>query len=255
MSKRAIPSTRRLSVAEYLAEEIFYGRYRPGDFVPKEVDLAERFSINRAAVRSDLRQLVDAGVIERISGYGSKVREYEEWNILDPQVTDWIARYSYPSPRVQHEILAFRLDVEPYVAMAAAKRAKARDLVAIEEAFEGMGQYFHDAERPEEYRLHIDNDVAFHVAIFKATHNIVWSQLSHILRPSIQLLVAESINCATDSEEALERHRVLMECIRSRDANGAFIAAQAVLGGTAQALGIDSSDNLFWNAFSPSQHS
>lgn len=254
MSKRTTPSTRRFSAAEFLAEEIFYGRYQPGDFVPKEVDLAEKFSINRAAVRSDLRQLVDVGIIERISGYGSRIREYEKWNILDPQITDWITRYSYPSPKIQHDILAFRLSVEPYVAMAAAKCAKARDLVPIEEAFEGMGQHFHDTDNPEEYRLHIDSDVAFHVAIFKATNNIVWSQLSHILLPSIKLLVAESINCATDTEDALERHRVLMECIRSRDAKGAFIASQAVLQGTAHALSIDQNDNLFWTEFSPSQN-
>lgn len=242
---KASPSrSRRPSVADFLAEAIFSGRYQPGDFVPKEMALAEQFDINRSAVRSDLRQLVDVGIIERISGHGSKVREYEEWNILDPQVTDWITRFAYPNPRIQREILAFRLDVEPYVAMTAARRAKARDLVAIEEAYEGMGQNLRSAGNPEERKLHSDYDVAFHVAIFKATHNIVWSQLSHILRPSIQLLVSESNISATDPEESLERHRKVMECIRTRDARGAFQAAQAVLEGTAEALGIEPGDGL-----------
>jgi len=226
------PRSRRPSISDFLAEAIFSGHYQPGDFVPKEMALAEQFGINRSAVRSDLRQLVDVGIIERISGHGSKVRDYEDWNILDPQVTDWITRFAYPNPRIQREILAFRLDVEPYVAMTAARRAKARDLVAIEEAFEGMGQNLRSAGSREERRLHSDYDVAFHVAIFKATHNIVWSQLSHILRPSIQLLVSESNISATDPEESLERHRRVMECIRARDARGAFQAAQAVLEGT-----------------------
>ncbi|WP_242495450.1 FadR/GntR family transcriptional regulator [Salinicola tamaricis] len=84
---RRSPPAPRPSVAEALAEEIFTGRYQPGEFVPKEIDLCERFALNRSAVRSDLRQLVDAGIIERISGYGSRVRPYSEWNILDPQVT------------------------------------------------------------------------------------------------------------------------------------------------------------------------
>ncbi|OBX36156.1 HTH-type transcriptional regulator LutR [Halomonas elongata] len=139
------PSRARPSIAEYLAEAIFSGRYRPGDFVPKEVDLAQQFSLNRSAVRSDLRMLVDVGIIERISGHGSKVRDYEAWNILDAQVTDWMTRYAAPNPRIQREILAFRLDVEPYVAMTAARRATARDLVAIEEAFDGMGKHLNDA--------------------------------------------------------------------------------------------------------------
>ncbi|WP_069385182.1 FadR/GntR family transcriptional regulator [Halomonas caseinilytica] len=233
------PSRSRPSIAEHLAEAIFAGRYRPGDFVPKEVDLAQQFGLNRSAVRSDLRMLVDVGIIERISGHGSKVRDYEAWNILDAQVTDWMTRYAAPNPRIQREILAFRLDVEPYVAMTAARRATARDLVAIEEAFEGMGQHLHNATCTEQRRLHSEHDVAFHVAIFKATHNIVWAQLSHILRPSIHLLIEMSNISATDPEASLERHRQVMESIRARRPADAFRAAQAVLAGTASALGIE----------------
>jgi len=236
--QRKSPS--RPSVAEALAEAIFSGHYQPGDFVPKELALCEEFAINRSAVRSDLRQLVDVGIIERISGHGSKVRDYADWNILDPQVTEWMTRYAAPNPKVQREILTFRLDVEPYVAMTAAKRATARDLVALEEAYEGMGQNLHNATSPEERRLHSDYDVAFHAAIFKATHNIVWSQLSHILRPSIYLLVSMSnVSETDDPAESLERHRQLMECIRARQPREAFRAAQRVLAGTAKALGLD----------------
>lgn len=232
-------TAQRPNVTEVLAEAIFSGHYQPGDFVPKELALCEQFAINRSAVRSDLRQLVDVGIIERISGHGSKVREYAEWNILDPLVTEWMTRYAAPNPKIQREILAFRLDVEPYVAMTAAKRATARDLLAIEEAFMGMGQNLRDTDCRDERRLHSDHDVAFHVAIFKATHNIVWSQLSHILRPSIYLLVSMSNDSASDPEESLERHRQLMECIRARQPREAFQAAQAVLDGTAQALGLE----------------
>ena len=243
MSTRSRPDTVRPSIADHLAREIFSGRYQPGDFVPKEVDLAEQFSINRSAVRSDLRQLVDVGIIERISGHGSKVREYDAWNILDPLVTDWMTRYATPNPEIQREILAFRLDVEPYVAMTAARRGTARDLVAIEEAFEGMGQNLHGADG-EAGRLHSDYDVAFHVAIYKATHNIVWAQLSHILRPSIYMLIEKSNVSASDPEESLERHRQLMEAIRARRPREAFLAAQAVLAGTADALGIPPGDAI-----------
>lgn len=239
------PAAKRISVSEALVREIFAGSYQPGDFVPKEIDLCERFALNRSAVRSDLRQLVDAGIIERISGYGSRVRPYAEWNILDPQVTDWMVRFATPIPGIQREILAFRFDVEPYVAMTAAKRATARDLVAIEEAFEGMGQHLRQpVDTGHRARLHSDCDVAFHVAIFKATHNIVWTQLSHILKPSIHLLVETSNVSASDPEESLERHRELMECIRTRRPRDAFFASVAVLEGTAAALGIEMPDTL-----------
>ncbi|GHB05779.1 transcriptional regulator [Modicisalibacter luteus] len=244
----------RPSVAEALAEAIFSGHYQPGDFVPKELALCEQFAINRSAVRSDLRQLVDVGIIERISGHGSKVREHAEWNILDPLVTEWMTRYASPNPQLQREILAFRLDVEPYVAMTAAQRATAKDLVAIEEAFEGMGQHLRTPQTSDDpnakARLHSDFDVAFHVAIFKATHNIVWAQLSHILRPSIYLLVSMSnVSESDDPAESLERHRCLMESIRARQPREAFLAAQHVLGGTARALGIEPGESALGREF------
>ncbi len=236
-------NSKRPSVTEYLAEAIFSGRYRPGDLVPREVDLSAQFSLNRSAVRSDIRQLVDAGIIERISGHGTRVRDFDAWNILDPQVTDWMTRYAAPNPDIQREILAFRLDVEPWVAMTAARRATARDLVAIEEAFEGMEREMYSAGS-DARRLHSDHDIAFHVAIFKATRNIVWSQLSHILRPSIYLLIEMSNESSTDPEASLERHRELMEAIRARQPQTAFRAAEAVLAGTAEALGLQPGDAI-----------
>ncbi|WP_242495451.1 hypothetical protein [Salinicola tamaricis] len=80
--------------------------------------------------------------------------------------------------------------------------------------------------------------MAFHVAIFKGHHNIVWTQLSHILRPSIHLLVERP----PTSVPATPR-----EPGASPGADGehpyprpaeAFQASVAVLQGTANALGL-----------------
>lgn len=226
------------SLSEELASEILSGRYQPGDFIPKEMQICASTGLSRTVVRRHLAQLVDGGLIERISGYGSRVREVSEWHILDPVVTRWLSRYAAPNQEIQREILSFRLSVEPQVAMVAARNASARDLVAIEDAFNGMAQHMHDGEDTARRRLHSESDVAFHVAIYRATHNIVWAQLSHILRPSIDLLVVESNSCSSDPDESLERHRQLMEAIRLRQPDTAFHAAYAVLEGTSAALGL-----------------
>ncbi|WP_353215379.1 FadR/GntR family transcriptional regulator [Salinisphaera hydrothermalis] len=227
------------NLTDRLVSDIFSGHYKPGDFIPKEMQICEEFGLSRTVVRRHLSQLVDGGVIERISGYGSRVREYSEWHILDPLVTEWMTRFAAPNEEIQREVLSFRLSVEPHVAMAATRQANAHDLVAIEEAFNGMARTLDEAKTGERRRLDSESDVAFHVAIFRATHNIVWSQLSHILRPSIHLLVVESNVSATDPEDSLERHRRLMEAIRMRKVEDAFYAAHAILEGTSLALGLE----------------
>lgn len=236
------PNSTVINVADLLVEDIFSGLYQPGDFIPKEMEICKRFALSRTVVRRHLAQLVHGGIIERISGHGSRVREYAEWKILDPQVTEWLTRFAAPNQEIQREILKFRLSVEPYVAMTAAQQATAQDLVAIEEAFHGMGQNFRHHGDPELRQIHSGFDVAFHVAIFRATHNIVWAQLSHILRPAIHLLVSESNVSATDPEMSLARHRQLMDSIRMRQPQAAFDAAQSILQGTSDALGLQTKD-------------
>ncbi|WP_084388173.1 phosphonate metabolism transcriptional regulator PhnF [Kushneria phosphatilytica] len=64
------PRYRRL--ARTLAGEIRRD-YRPGDLLPPEKALAERFGVNRHTVRRALDELVSAGLITRHQGIGSRV--------------------------------------------------------------------------------------------------------------------------------------------------------------------------------------
>ncbi|MCM2972363.1 FadR/GntR family transcriptional regulator [Larsenimonas suaedae] len=229
-------------IAEWLVSEIFAGRFQPGAFIPRELDLCTRYGLGRTVVRKHLAVLADNGIIARISGHGSRVQPWHEWNILDPTVTQWIARYAGPNQELLREILTFRLSVEPFVAMTAAREANAHDLVAIEEAWQALSDHFKRSEGETDHHLHSEHDVAFHVAIYKATHNVVWSRLSHVLRPSITLLVQESNLSTRSPAESLEQHRCLMEAIRVRDPARAFQAAQTVLSATADALGLEMSE-------------
>ncbi|MFC0267392.1 FadR/GntR family transcriptional regulator [Kushneria aurantia] len=226
------------NLADQLMAAILGGQYQPGDFIPKEMAICRDYGLSRNQVRHHLATLVRGGIIERISGHGSRVRDFSQWQILDPAVTDWIARYGAPHPDIQREVLHFRLTVEPWVAMMAATSATAHDLVAIEEAFEGMQCCLRETGS-ERYN---DQDVAFHIAIYRATHNIVWSQLSHVLRPSIHMLVVRSNIGTHDPLPSLDRHRELMNAIRMRQPEKARQAAVTILEGTALALGVEISD-------------
>lgn len=224
-----------LNVADYLIQDIVSGHYQPGDFIPKEMAICEDFALSRTVVRRHLAQLVDGGLIERISGHGSRVREYADWKILDPRVTEWLTRFAAPNQEIQREILKFRVSVEPHVAMLAAQQATRRDMDALESALDGMGC----RSGADTTGIHSDHDVAFHVAVFRATHNIVWAQLSHVLRPSIHLLVAESNTSTSEPQRSLQRHRQLLEHIRMQQPEAAFHAARAILQSTSDTLGLD----------------
>ncbi|MEQ6247539.1 phosphonate metabolism transcriptional regulator PhnF [Sulfitobacter sp. HNIBRBA3233] len=61
------------SIAGSLRSDIAEGRYRPGDKLPTEAELAARFGVNRHTVRHGLAQLVDEGLVRTRRGAGAFV--------------------------------------------------------------------------------------------------------------------------------------------------------------------------------------
>ncbi|KJS37071.1 MAG: GntR family transcriptional regulator [Rhodospirillaceae bacterium BRH_c57] len=227
-------------ITDYLARRIFSGELLPGDVAPKETELADTFAISRASVRSGLAPLAALGIIQRQAGRGTTVQEYSEWTILDPAVTGWMVDYAAPNPAFLREIFEFRRTTEPLVAAMAASRAKACDTVAIEEAFDAMARHCDDERSGERDSAFTLADIDFHSAIYRATHNLVWAQLAHILRPSILLVIRQSNDTADELRDSLERHRTLMDSIRLRNPEAAFDAALRVMNRTGHDLGLSS---------------
>lgn len=234
-------------VATQMASDLFSGAYRPGDLLPTEMELVEAMGVSRASVRSGFQTLVSLGLVYRQSGRGTVVTEYRDWNMLDPTVTRWMAEYANPHPEFLRGIYEFRYSTEPFIAALAAKHATARDLVGIEEAFLGMARALPDAKgggRDVDLPAFTTADVEFHAAIYRATHNLVWAQLSHILRPAIELVISKSNDTADELRDSLDRHRHLMESIRLRQPEAAFEAAVSVMDRTGFDLGLGGRDAI-----------
>ena len=60
-------------IADQLQKAIETGRLNKGDFLPSEVDLAERWSVSRPTARRAIQQLVDHGMLVRKRGVGTQV--------------------------------------------------------------------------------------------------------------------------------------------------------------------------------------
>jgi len=61
------------AIANALRSDLAEGRYRPGDKLPTEAALAERFGVNRHTVRHGISALVDEGLVRTRRGAGAFV--------------------------------------------------------------------------------------------------------------------------------------------------------------------------------------
>jgi GntR family transcriptional regulator len=101
MSQPAMHLYRRLM--DYLREEIDAGHLQPGEQIPSERELSERFHMSRMTVRHALNELVNEGILYRHQGKGTFVgRPKIRQNLrgLSSFTEDMISRGLRPGARV-----------------------------------------------------------------------------------------------------------------------------------------------------------
>lgn len=117
------------SIANTLQTEIAQELYRPGDKLPTEAELADRFGVNRHTVRQGLASLAEAGIVHTRRGSGVFVAARPTDYALGPRVRfhqNVAASGRTPSRRIT------RLETRPAsTAEAAALALASGDLVHV----------------------------------------------------------------------------------------------------------------------------
>jgi DNA-binding FadR family transcriptional regulator len=162
-----------------LANRIIAGAYRPGALLPTEGHLVAELGVSRTALREAVRTLAAKGFLEAKQRVGTRVRPKHEWHRLDPDVLGWMSEIGLDLEFLKG-LIEFRLVVEPAAAALAAERASANDLAPIETAYLGMVQHL-----PNDIEACVEADVAFHIAILKASCNPVFSNLGEIISAAL----------------------------------------------------------------------
>jgi DNA-binding GntR family transcriptional regulator len=63
-------------IKNYIIEEIRNGNLKMGDQIPSENDLSKLFNVSRITANAAIKELAMEGIVERIQGKGSFVKEY-----------------------------------------------------------------------------------------------------------------------------------------------------------------------------------
>ncbi|RAP76081.1 FadR/GntR family transcriptional regulator [Paenibacillus montanisoli] len=126
-----IEPVKRLTVTEQIMEQIAQlitnGHLQPGEQLPNERELAERFGVTRGRVREALRALALIGLITIKAGEGSFVNLQEE-----PIPPDTIAWMFHREKHNLDEVYAARQLIETEVYLSAAGQLSDEDLAALE---------------------------------------------------------------------------------------------------------------------------
>ena len=119
-----------LAIAEKLKHEIETGEYQPNDQLPKEFDLARSYNVSRITVRNAMKELESQGLIYRIQGAGSYVKERNLMHAtVDSNQLELINLKKYKLKLLDFEVgqvipkITEALNVQPYDIVYTIKRA------------------------------------------------------------------------------------------------------------------------------------
>lgn len=68
---------------EELENDILSGKYKPGDMIPSENELAEKKNVSRPTVRQAFSELVSMGLLKKVKGKGTFVTDFDKQTIFD----------------------------------------------------------------------------------------------------------------------------------------------------------------------------
>ncbi|TAL96754.1 MAG: FadR family transcriptional regulator [Paraburkholderia sp.] len=200
-------------IVQDLGMDIVGGKVQPGQRLPAEAMLCERYGVSRPVLREATRVLVAKGLVVSKPRVGSVVKPRAEWHMLDPDVLYWTIK-SVPEGEFFSSLLTVRRIIEPAAAALAAASATSEDLARIASAYEQM-------EHAETASALLDPDLKFHRAIMAATHNDLLGYIGNML----SLALSESIKLTSRHPDthalSLPRHKAILTAIQSHDALGA----------------------------------
>src|SRR3954451_6775578 len=110
--------------------DVVDGRLAPGDALPREVELSERFDISRGVARECLRALEERGLVTVRHGSATTVNARERWELFDEFVLT-AALSGRGAEAWLGEYLECRRIIEVPSAALAAERASAESVTAL----------------------------------------------------------------------------------------------------------------------------
>jgi len=201
---RHAPAYRALSAE--IERMILSGQLKPGDSLPTETALAERFGVNRSTVREAIRLLEQEGLVSRTAG--------RRLQVAMPGLFD-LAPRATRALLLQHvtflELWEVALMVEPLAARLAARKRSPEDMAALAE---NIGT---TAQAVSRNLPTAELDVAFHATVARASGN----RMLMLAREPVSLLYAPilgSVEARLPQAAArnLEAHRRIHDALQAR---------------------------------------
>jgi len=209
----SIEKINRKSISELVFEQIkdgiINGHWKPGQKLPSENKLVEKFGVSRTSVRSALKKLEVLSLIEKRQGEGTYVRKLNASMYLNSLIPLLVLE-----KQDLLEVLEFRRIIESETARLAAERATDDDLKKLSESFVKMKNNTNIMD------IFAFEDFNFHIIIEESAKNTFLKKVNYIIR-DIYLKQMKEIVKNIGYEIGLYYHEKILKAIYDHNSDNA----------------------------------
>jgi GntR family transcriptional repressor for pyruvate dehydrogenase complex len=195
-------------LVEQMTELISSGDVRPGDALPSEVELAERFAVSKPVLREALQRLADMGVVEIRHGKPTIVRSQGSRPLA--QYFEFAVRVSADRLR---DVLGLRRAIETHTVGLAATLITDEELVELRRIVGVLSENRHNPE------VWTPANAEFHMLLVRASRNVLiinlFEALAGPIEASMRLLHAQ--RHVRDPDGTFQRHLAILEAVEAHD--------------------------------------
>jgi DNA-binding FadR family transcriptional regulator len=210
---------RKLSdeVFDRLERMITSGELQPGDEMPSERVLMERFGVGRPAIREAMQSLANKGLVNISHGERARVLKLTARSIF--QQVDQTAKImlSQSSDSLEH-LKSARIFFERGMAREAAQRASATDISDLREIIERQRDCLGHAEE------FINADMGFHTRIAQISGNPIYVAVSEAMLAWLKEYHTEMLIWTGKEKFTLAEHEEIVNRLEANDIDGSETA-------------------------------
>jgi DNA-binding FadR family transcriptional regulator len=197
-------------VRDRLVAMIRSGELRPGDRLPSERELMDKFRVGRPAVREALQSLDSAGLIVISHGERARIAVPDTRHMFD-RMGETMLHLLQSSPTTFQDLKQARILFEVGMIKMAAGCATEEDIQRLNETLDQQRSCMADA------RAFVKADMAFHTAITAVTRNSVCVLLSEAMLDWLFQFRRDLLRLPGSELITLAEHERLLRAVAAHD--------------------------------------